>query len=386
MNPNTFVSINSNIIKENIQNIRNSYPDYQYYFGVVKGNCYGHSYGIIPSLKAGGINYLAVSSLSEALEVRKIEEEMSILIFEPISLNDLEIAATYNFTITIHDINYYEQLLLKSPKEKIKVHLKIDSGMNRLGIKNKNEVKKIVNELQSNKYFYLEGIYTHFATDGLTDPYWDKQMLSFQEITSGISLKQIQIIHLGRSSTLLHHQKIPFANGIRLGIVQYGINYKKIVDNSIKGKLRQIKKNYLIKKYQITNTIEENNLIVKPAFSMHSQVIQVKIVEKGDKIGYGSLYTAKEKMYIAIVPVGFSSGFSKKNIGGDVIINYKRYQIITSINMNLLCLKVDPQVRTGNNVTLIGQDISVFEVARRCQISSYELFTAINANVPRKII
>src|SRR5699024_6170534 len=101
----------------------------------------------------------------------------------------------------------------------LKVHIKIDSGLCRLGFTNKDEIKEVVNGLLKKPNIILEGIFTHFATDGIYDVSWDNQYAKFLELTSEIDLSQIPIVHLGRSQTLLNHEKIPFANGIRLGII-----------------------------------------------------------------------------------------------------------------------------------------------------------------------
>ena len=120
----TYVEVNIDNLKSNVQNIVNYYKDYQYYFGVVKGNCYGHGTTyVINELIESGINYLAVSSLEEALEARQINHKIPILCLEPIRLEYLEICIKNKITMTVHDYDYAKDLLSKNLDEKIKIHL-----------------------------------------------------------------------------------------------------------------------------------------------------------------------------------------------------------------------------------------------------------------------
>ena len=145
----TYVEINIDNLKNNVENIINYYNDYKYYFGVVKGNCYGHGVTyVINELIESGVNYLAVSSLEEALEIRKINKKIPILSLEPIALEYIDICIKNNITITVHDYNYALELIKKDIKKKLKIHLKIDSGMNRLGFKYKDELKEVYSKLK----------------------------------------------------------------------------------------------------------------------------------------------------------------------------------------------------------------------------------------------
>ena len=136
----TYANIYLNNIKDNVNKIIEKYNDYKYYIGVVKNNAYGHGIESIKYMIKGGINYLAVSSLEEALKVRELDKKIPVLILEPITLDGINIAKENNLTITIDNKEYFNKLL--NNKIKIKFHLKIDSGMNRFGLKDKNELYK----------------------------------------------------------------------------------------------------------------------------------------------------------------------------------------------------------------------------------------------------
>ncbi|MCI9413432.1 MAG: alanine racemase [Clostridia bacterium] len=384
---NSYVEINVDNLQHNVKEIIKKYPDYQYYFGVVKGNAYGHSDKVAKYLVESGINYLAISSLEEGISLRKDGITTPILCLEPISISYLKECLEYDITISIPDYEYYQKLVEQEIAKPLKVHIKIDSGMCRLGFTNAQEVKEVVDGLKEKTNIILEGIFTHFATDGIYDVSWDNQFTKFKEITSGIDLSQIPIVHLGRSQTLLNHNKIEFANGIRLGIILYGYNTTPTpLPNNLMGRLRKWKREFYHKKHHISPTITDIDIDLKTAFSLYSEVIQVKKIAKGSFVGYGRIYEAPEDMYVAIIPIGYADGFSRKNKGRQIVIHGKRFSLIGDVNMGMLIAKVDESVQAGDKVTLIGDEIPMREVARYIGTSVYEGGCMLNDWLPRVLI
>lgn len=384
---NTYAQIDVGNLQKNVKEIVKKYPEYDYYFAVVKGNAYGHSDKICKYLIECGINYFAVASLEEAISLRKDGINIPILCLEPIDLRDIEKCIENNVTITVHDYEYFKKLQQIDIKNILKVHIKIDSGLCRLGLNDKMQVKEVVQELRKKENVKVEGIFTHFATDGIYDTSWDNQYEKFQELTSEIDLMQIPIVHLGRSQTLLNHSKIPFANGIRLGILLYGYNTTpKALPNNFVNKLRKIKREIYKKKHHISKTNTDVEINVQTAFSLYSEVIQVKKINKGSFVGYGRIYQATEDMYVAIIPIGYADGFSTKNKGRHIAINGKRYSLIGVVNMGMLIAKVDETVHAGDKVTLIGKEIPMKEVASYMETSVYEGSCMINNWVPRVLV
>lgn len=367
----TYAKIDCDILKENINNIKQNYK-YDYYIGVVKANAYGHGDYIVNSLIKGGINYLAASSLEECLNIRKRNKNIPILCLEKIDSKYLDICEKENITITIPDIDYFNTIDLN---KKIKAHLKIDSGMNRLGIKDKNIVKEIFDKLENSNIF-LEGIYTHFATSGIWDKHYDDAIKNFKEITSLIDLKQIPIVHLGRSLTLVTHPKIDFANAVRLGIIMYGFDQNMKEPSG----LRKIKRNIYLKKHNISPITYKNKLKLKPILSLHSTVMSIKEVKKGEYVGYGAKYIAEDNIKIAILPIGFADGVLKQNENLTVLINEKEYKIIGEIGMDMITIKVDDNVKLDDDVIIYN---NIKERSKKLGISAYTLLTSITTRVPR---
>ena len=383
---NTYVEIDLNNLKYNIDQIVNNYPDYKYYFAVVKGNAYGHSSLVAKYLVESGINYLVISSLDEAIEMRKDNPSVPILCVEPIDIQYIDKCISNNITITVHDKDYLNLLLKCKIKSVLKIHIKIDSGMSRLGINTKEEFDEVYNLIKSNSNLYLEGIFSHFATVGIYDKEWDKQVNNFKHITSSINLSDIPIVHMGNSISLVNHPKIPFCNGIRLGLVMYGYIGPSPIVSGFKSKLRELKRKHFSKKYKLSPVITDLSINFKPAYSLYSEVIQVKTIKKGDTVSYGAKYVAKEDEKIAIIPIGYSDGIRKTCVGFNVSINGKKYPIIGDVCMGMIIVKVDDSVKCYDKVTLIGKDNPIFNMSRYIGTSVYEVLCNINPIVPRKLV
>lgn len=378
---NTFVKINLDLASKNVEEIVKKYPDYKYYIGVVKSDFYGHGIQIVNELIKGGINYLAVSYLDEALAIRKISS-IPILCLQPISLNDIELAIANNITVTVHDFDYFEKLNKLEINNNLKIHLKIDSGMNRLGFKSELEIKTVVDEINNNEKLILEGIFTHFATSGLFDKHYDEQLNKFKKLTSLIDLSRIPIIHLGSSVIMVSHEKIPFATGIRMGILMYGYNISYIKNNKgIKNKIKNIRNSLLQRK--ISKTITNVDINLHPLMSMQTKIIQIKKVLKGEYIGYGAQYKASKDMIIAILPIGYANGIGHINNGRYVIINDKKYYAVGNIGMNMMAIEVDDKVNITDTVHILGNGITLGTLSRFEGIGIAETLINIGENNKR---
>lgn len=374
----SYVKIDENILKDNVIAIKEKYPDYKYYIGVVKNNAYHHGFYIVKSLKEGGVNYFAVSSLEEAKEVRKYDLKTPILSLEPISLTYLDDVLKYGVTLTIESLEEAKELSLKDFSKKVKVHLKVDSGMHRLGFMDKNAFLKAYQLLQKNKNIFIEGVYTHFATSGVSDPYYDLQVKTFLNITSLVNLQEIPIVHLGRSLTLVEHEKLSFANGIRLGIILYGFNQSRMKDTSFKGKLRELKLKFLQKKYQCSPTILENDLKVTPVFTLFSEVISERFVKKGEVVGYNT-YKMEEDGYILTIPIGYADGVTRDF--KSVWIKGNFYKIVSDC-MDMIMVYSKEKIPLHSPVEIIGPHMSIKMLCARTHKNAYHLFNDISTRVP----
>ena len=157
----TYAKINLNNIEDNVNTLTTYLKDYTYHIGVVKADSYGHDGNkVVENIITGGCNYLAVATLEEALDIRKDFKDIPILILGIVDTNYLDIVISNNLTITVSNLEYAKSL--NNPN--LKVHIKINTGMNRLGISLKEEFNEIYNLLKS-KNILVEGVYTHIYND-----------------------------------------------------------------------------------------------------------------------------------------------------------------------------------------------------------------------------
>lgn len=342
----TYELINLKKLENNVKTIVNSSSDYKYHIAVVKANCYGLGIKCVKSILLGGANYLAVSSLEEALKIRKITNTR-ILVLEPIDTKYIDKAHKNNITLTISSLEY----LNKVKNKEFTCHLKINTGMNRLGIssnKELNEVYKIIKE--SN--IKLEGIYTHIykSSDKILT---EKQFKCFESITKDIDLNEFEIIHIPNSETITNYKKKDYVNGCRMGIIMYGFS---------------------------------NNLNLDSVFTLKSRIIEIKHIKKEDTVGYDGNYKATKDELIGIVPIGYADGIIRKNTGRYVYINNNRYQIVGNICMDMLFVLIDENVKLNDEVLIIKDNNHINEIANYLDTINYEVMCDVSSRVERKYI
>ena len=348
---NTYLEVNLKHLEKNVKTLIKIHPDYQYYFGVVKADCYGQS-GIKPirSILKSGCNYLAVATLEEALDIRKKFEDIPILCLGVISSQYIETCLQNNITVTIPSLEYLEEILEEQDCRELKVHLKINTGMNRLGINQNNEVLKVIRLIKTN-HIILEGIYTHIY-DAANEERYLKQVEKFKNVLEGVDLSRIPIVHIAASEALMNYKKPDFVNGCRLGIIMYGFTEEKILG--------------------LENTAR-----------LISEVVQIHELQAGDTVGYNGTFEAKEPTKIAVIPIGYADGVIRKNRGRNVYINDKSYEIVANICMDMLFVKVDDEVQLHDTVYILRDNEHIEEVAKYLDTIPYEVLCSVGKRVPR---
>lgn len=341
----TFAEINLSAIRHNLETLNQKFSNYTYRFAVVKADCYGHGLSAIQPMLDAGCNYLAVATLEEALEVRELHPEVPILCLGIISYDGLEEAKNHNITITISSLDYVKNAPAGA-LDNIKTHLKVNTGMNRLGIKDANELAETYNLLNS-----VEGIYTHIY-DAENSKHTEAQIQNFKEITGKIPLENIKIVHIGASEATLNYPKPDFVNACRFGITMYGF--------------------YAPEELKLEST-----------FSLKSEIIQINTLEAGESLGYGGTFVAEEETRIAVVPIGYADGIIRKNKGRTVYINNKACEIVGNICMDMLFVKVDNDAKVGDEVELLRNKEHIEETAKHLDTIPYEVLCSISKRVPR---
>jgi len=344
---NTYVEVNLDNLKYNLETIIDTTKEYEYHFGVVKADCYGCGLlGCLDTVINSGCNYLAVATLDEALEIRNINKDIPILCLGEIDKKYLDIAVKNNVTITINSKDYLNDIKID---RNLKVHIKINTGMNRLGLSNNEDVLYVYDHLKDR----VEGIYTHIYEPSSSINY-QRQIDKFVECINGIDLNKIKIIHTSASEAMLNFKKLDFVNGCRIGISMYGFYAP--------------------------------SLNLKSVFSLYSEVIQINNLKKGDTVGYDGTYKALGEEKIAVVSIGYADGIIRKNKGRFVYINNKKYEIVGNICMDMLFVKIDDDVNIYDKVILLKDNEHINYVSDYLETIPYEIMCSIGKRVKRNYI
>lgn len=378
----SFVRIDLDALRRNAAEITARYPDYRAYIGVVKGDAYGHGMRAAAALYEGGVSSFAVSSLEEARALRR-HVGADILCLEPVALDRLAEADELRVTLPICDSEYLVGFLSAAKEMRFKLHLQVDAGFNRLGFKDKDEITAALARIKESPHT-AEGIYQHFATSGIFDRQYDDQIRRFRELTSGIDLNEIPLVHLGSGVALLAHPKIDIATATRMGLVLYGYNIAPTSYGSGPAdRLRAARDSYYRRRYHLTPTITDVPLDLTPAMSLHCRILQLKTVKKGEYIGYNAPHPQKEDTRIAILPIGYNNGIGHANNGRRVAINGRLYPVVGAIGMNMIAVQIDDGVKPDDEAILLGGPITLGMFSRSSGMGLAEALVSIGKNNER---
>jgi len=359
----TWAEINLDCISENVASVKRRLPEDVDIIAVVKANAYGHGdVQVANAALEAGASYLAVAFMDEAIALRKKGIQAPILVIGASRAKDAHLAASYQITLTVFQIEWLQEAKKYLHEgDRLSVHIKLDTGMGRIGIRSKDELKAMERMLQTEKQFDFEGIFTHFATaDELDNTYFQHQFAIFQDMVNALDQKP-RYVHCGNSAATLRFSQVYF-NAVRIGIIMYGLTPSLEIEPEIPFPLKE-------------------------AFSLKSRLIHVKQLQKGEKISYGATYETSDEEWIGTVPIGYADGWIRKLQGQEVLVGGIRVPIVGRICMDQCMVRLPHYMPVGTVVTLIGRDggefISVNEIAAKLETINYEVPCNIAARVPR---
>ena len=378
----SYIELNKTALKNNIDVIKSQLDSETEFSSVVKGNAYGHGIeSYIPIAEEAGIRHFSVYKVDEAKRVHSTSNHQStILIMGFLDNSELEWVIANGVEFFIYDDARLLAAIKTAQKLKKKaiIHIEIETGLNRTGYlyKNIQHISGIINEHQS--YLELKGICSHLAGAESISNFvriknqittFNKSVKKFE--TYNIHFKQK---HLACSAAIINYPKTKM-DLVRVGIMQYGLWSSK-----------ETFANYSAKQKTTVDPL-------KRVISWKSKIINIKEVNSGEFIGYGTTFMAEGKMKIALIPVGYSDGYSRSlSNQGRVLVNNKRASVIGIINMNSTMIDITqiPSVKIGDEVVLIGSQeemsVSVASFSELSNLLNYELLTRIPSEIPRKII
>ncbi len=365
----TWAEINLEAIASNVRAVYKRCMEHNIrLMAVVKAGGYGH--GAIEVAKvalASGASYLVVSMIDEAIELREAGIDAPILVLGWTKPELVPLAVKYDLTLTVLQIDWLiEARSYVQENDRVRIHLKLDTGMGRFGVREKDEIEAIAEFFRQDSRFFLEGVFTHYATaDDLDTTYVNRQHERFLNMLSWLEKAGIHVpvIHNGNSAFGLRFPKKVF-HYFRLGIAMYGLTPSPAITNEL-------------------------HVSLKPAFSLKSKIVQVKKLEANEAVGYGANYVTKREEWIGTMQIGYADGWLRAHSlkGGEVLVNGKRAPFVGPICMNQCMIRLPGPVQLGTVATLIGKDgedeITIDEVAERLDTINYEIPCMIGQRVPR---
>ncbi|AGN34983.1 Alanine racemase [Bacillus paralicheniformis] len=363
----TWAEIDLTALKENVRNMKRHIGEHVHLMAVVKANAYGHGDAqVAKAALAEGASILAVALLDEALSLRAQGIEEPILVLGAVPPEYASIAAEKRITVTGYSAGWLQDVLgfLGETEAALEYHLKIDTGMGRLGCKTEEEIKEMMEMTESSDKLNCTGVFTHFATaDEKDTDYFDMQLDRFKELISPLPLDRL-MVHSSNSAAGLRFREQLF-NAVRFGIGMYGLAPSTEIKDELPFRLREV-------------------------FSLHTELTHVKKIKKGESVSYGATYTAKRDEWIGTVPVGYADGWLRRLAGTEVLIDGKRQKIAGRICMDQFMISLAEEYPVGTKVTLIGKQkdewISVDEIAQHLQTINYEITCMISSRVPRMFL
>lgn len=350
---------------------------------VVKANAYGHGiHEFVKMAEKAGVHHFATASAFEAEEVLEVKKEESRIMIMGI-LYEQDIKWAIENDIEFYVFNY-DRLLkaleqAKSLDKVAKIHLEVETGANRTGLPAKDFSKSLTFLKKHSKFLEFTGLCTHFGgAEGFSNQFKiQSQQKRFKEFLSICKKRKIMpnIKHIASSAAALAYKETVY-DMVRIGVSQYGfwpspdIYYNHIAEGGKNG-----------------------SVSLKRIFTWKTEVMDVRDVDTGEFIGYGTAYQATHNMKIAVMPLGYSNGYPRAQSNrGFVLIHGKKAPICGLINMNLFMVDVThiPNVKVDDEVVLVGRQknntINISSFTQVTQLINNEMLSRLPAAIPRKII
>lgn len=371
----TWAEIDLNALRHNYEIVRKRVDPSVKIMCIVKADAYGHGVqNIAREHQRIGADWFGVSNLQEALQLRNYGITRPILILGYTPPDRASELALFGISQAVFTEEYARELSAEAQQNgcTVKCHLKLDTGMSRLGLASHCEEQDIQTVETAERICSLpnldcDGIFTHFAVadDGEAGKEFTiSQYTNFMSVVNGLAKKGItfRFRHCCNSAATLEYPEFHL-DMVRPGIILYGLNPSPLFEG----------------KYDF-----------KPVMQLRSVISMVKKIEAGATVSYGRTFTAEKEMTVATVPIGYADGYPRPLSGRqDMLINGKRAPIIGRICMDQLMLDVSsiPDVKPGMTVTVFGEDngssIAVDELSEKTDTINYETVCLLGKRVPR---
>ena len=344
-------------------------PDAPGIIAVVKANAYGHgAVRVARALEEAGAAWLAVADIEEGIELRATGTRARILIFGALSVSALEGIFEYDLTPTVASpaAGRALQAAAFARGAQVKYHLKVDTGMHRLGFRHEN-LPWTLPDLLASPNLDLEGVYTHFATaDEPEHPLFDAQRVNFERACQTLATlgARPRYRHAANSAATLRDSRVWY-DFVRPGLLLHGVVPPPL----------------------------HTTMSLRPVMSLTSRVVAVKGIRPGESVGYGSRFCPERPTTLAVIPAGYADGLDRRlESNGDVLIRGHRARIVGAVSMDMLTADVTDigNVDPGDEVVFLGsqgdgptQTLDAREMASAVSTIPYEILCRLGARVHR---
>lgn len=362
----TWVEVSKSALVHNLGFFRKLVGPKRKILCVLKADAYGHGLKEVAEIfkKEENVDWFGVDNLEEALTIRKLGIKKPILVLGYTRRSDLKETILNKISFVAYNRQTLEEIISLKLNKIARVHLKIETGLNRQGIKRNEVLKTLLFIKRNKKYIYLEGVYTHFA-DFEDTPFVQKQLAEFGEAIELIKENGFKgfIAHAAATGAAILYPDARF-DMVRIGIGLYGLS----------------------------PSVKPLNKKLRPVASWKSVVAQVKEIEKGESVSYGRTWFAKKKTKIAVIPIGYSDGFDRHfSNNGKVLIKGEFAPVLGRVMMNMIVVDVTKiDVEPEETVVLIGKSgknrITAEGLAENLGTIGYEIICRINPLLPRVVV
>ncbi len=332
---------------------------------VVKANAYGHGAAPVAlALERAGATMLACADIEEAVSLRRAGVQAEILVFGALGVSDVSGVFEYRLTPTISTPSAGKALQDAAAARDVQLpyHLKIDTGMNRLGLRHDN-LPRTLPDLLASRNLRLVGLYTHFATaDDAEQPLMDQQRGRFERVRAELAAQGIrpEVVHAANSAALLRDSRVWY-DAVRPGLLLYGIVPPPLA----------------------------STIPLRPALSLRSRLVAVKHIRAGETVSYGARFTADRPTRIAVVPAGYADGIDMRLAGrGVVLVRGRRAPVVGAVCMDMLTADItDIEAYPGDEVVFLGpqgdERIDVREMASWIGSIPWEIVCRLGSRIER---
>lgn len=359
----TVIDVDLEAIHENYKMIQNLHSD-KTFIAVVKANAYGlGSVTVAEYLAARGVGFFAVATLDEAIVLRMHGIREKILVLGAIRPEDINKAIQHRIAVTAPNLEWLSEARSnvsdKYDKE-VWIHIKVNSGMNRLGTSDIEEINRMIEEIDEDKHFIYEGIYSHFSSADIESEVNDREYAEFKKITSAV--RKPKYVHTQNSAGALRFND-DYCNAVRVGISLYG--------------------------YYTSRYIEEvSGVKLKPSVGLSTKVMDVHTLSEGEGVSYGLMYTADSEENIATLPIGYADGILRRQTGYKVRLkDGTECPIVGRICMDSMMIRVPQEIKSGDEVIIIspvrdsGQSMENY--SNHSETISHESLCMLSRRLPR---